>query len=51
MPEIPICIYCKGPIYRDKDEYVVTNKDEVNYSTDWKYAHVPCYDSRNKEPK
>ena len=46
MPEVPICIHCRKPIRTDKDEYVVTNKDQVQYDNQWLYAHAACQEKR-----
>ena len=48
MPELPICIHCRKPIDKDNDDYVVTNKDQAQYSEDWLYAHAAC--QRDKAP-
>lgn len=42
MPEIPLCVLCRKPIDKVKDEYVVTNKDQVKYDDKWLFAHVEC---------
>ena len=42
MPEVPLCIYCRKPIDKEAEEYVVTNKDAVRYDSEYQYAHVEC---------
>ncbi len=42
MPEVPLCIHCKKPIDKETEDYVVTNKDEARYESQWLYAHVEC---------
>ena len=44
MPMVPICIYCRKSMDTDNDKFVLTNKDEARYDSDWKYAHPDCHD-------
>jgi len=49
MPEVPMCIHCRKAIDRDAEDYVVTNKDEVRYESQWLYAHAKCHDEKTDE--
>ncbi len=42
MAEHQICIHCRKPINLQTDDYVITNKDKVQYDNEWRYAHVKC---------
>jgi hypothetical protein len=45
MPEIPISIYCRKSVNCDVEAYVVSNKGETTFQSEWLYAHLNCYDN------
>jgi hypothetical protein len=44
MPELHVCTYCKKTINEAAQQFVVTNKQESTFPTDWRYAHAECYE-------
>ena len=43
MSDQPVCIYCRQPIRKEADDYVVINKDPDRYDTPGYYAHRTCH--------
>ena len=48
MPALPICIYCRKPVDRDAEDYVVINKDPDRYDTPGFVAHRKCHEGANR---
>ena len=48
MSETPVhpvvCIYCRQPIDKSRDDYVVINKDQDQYDTAGFVAHRRCHE-------
>jgi hypothetical protein len=50
MPEVPICIWCRKPINKENDNYVVVNRDIARYDSEWLYAHPECQEKNAGKP-
>ena len=46
MPELPLCVHCRKPVWLERDDYVITNKDKVKFENQYVYAHAQCQQER-----